>query len=102
MNGLLAGVAFNRSAAQGLPLREAIMQGAERAGPAGDDDGAGGHLRAVAGGPVDADRLAVAAAAGHRGGRRHDHHAALDYLVPVLYSFYGHREVSAAAGQMAH
>ena len=34
-----------------------------------------------------------AAAAGHRGGRRHDTTLFVDrYLMPVLYSFYGHRE----------
>ena len=99
MDGLLMISYFNALRAQGLPLHEAIIEGAEQAGAAGDDDRADGHPGSAAGGPVDQDRLADAAAAGHRGGRRHGHDAVPDrYLMPVLYSFYGHREPPAGSG----
>src|SRR5947208_2001570 len=40
--------------------------------PAADDDGADRHLRAAAGGVLDANRFADATAVGHRRGRQHD------------------------------
>src|SRR5262249_30924288 len=52
--------------------------GGGEGGAAGDDGGVGGDPGAAAGGGLDADRLAVAAAVGDRGGRRHDHDAGDD------------------------
>ncbi len=57
MDGLLLISYFNAMREQGLPLHEAIMQGAEQARAAGDDDGPDGHPRPAAGRPVHADRL---------------------------------------------
>ena len=63
---------FNALRAQGLPLHEAIIQGAAKRVRPVMITAMTAILGLLAGGPVDQDRLADAAAAGHRGGRRHD------------------------------
>ena len=75
MEGLLLISYFNALRAQGLPLHEAIIQGAAQAGAAGDDHRDDGHPGPLARGPVDQDRRPDGAAAGHRRGRRHDRDA---------------------------
>ena len=80
MDGLLLISYFNQLRSQGVPLREAIMQGAEkRVRPIMMTalTAIFGLLPAAA---VDANRRADATAAGHRRRGRHDHHAFLDAL----------------------
>ena len=71
MDGLLLVSSFNQLRHEGLPLRAAIMQGAERRVRPVDDDGADGYLRTVARRDFDEDRRPVAKAAGDRGRRQH-------------------------------
>ncbi len=103
MDGLLMISYFNQLRSQGLPLRRSDHAGRRKTGPAGDDDRPDRHLGPAAGRLVDPHRRPDAAAAGDRRGGRHDHHLFLTrYLMPVLYSFYGHREPPAGSGSMAH
>jgi heavy metal efflux system protein len=103
MDGLLLISYFNHMRAQGLPLREAIMQGAEKRSrpvmmtaltailgllPAALSTKIGAQTQAplaivVVGGMVTTLFLTR-------------------YLMPVLYTFYGHREPPAGSGGMAH
>ena len=103
MDGLLLISYFNALRAQGLPLREAIMQGASKRVrpvmmtaltamlgllPAAVSTKIGGQT---------AQPLAIVVVGGMS--------ATLfltRYLMPVLYSFYGHREPPAGSGSMAH
>jgi len=103
MDGLLLVAYFNQLRARGLPLREAIMQGAEkRVRPVMMTalTAIGGLLPAAVSTSIGAQTqrpLAIVVVGGmimtlllNR------------YLMPVLYSFYGHREPPAGAGGMAH
>ncbi len=103
MDGLLLISYFNALRAQGLPLTEAIMQGAgKRVRPVMMT-----ALTAILGllpaavstkiGGQTAQPLAIVVVGGMS--------ATLfltRYLMPVLYSFYGHREPPAGSGSMAH
>jgi heavy metal efflux system protein len=103
MDGLLLISYFNALRAQGLPLREAIVQGAgKRVRPVMMT-----ALTAILGllpaavstkmGAQTAQPLAIVVVGGMS--------ATLfltRYLMPVLYSFYGHREPPAGSGSMAH
>ena len=103
MDGLLLISYFNALRAQGLPLSEAIMQGAgKRVRPVMMT-----ALTAMLGllpaavstkiGGQTAQPLAIVVVGGMS--------ATLfltRYLMPVLYSFYGHREPPAGSGSMAH
>jgi cobalt-zinc-cadmium resistance protein CzcA len=103
MDGLLLISYFNALRAQGLPLRQAIMEGAgKRVRPVMMT-----ALTAILGllpaavstkiGGQTAQPLAVVVVGGMT--------ATLfltRYLMPVLYSFYGHREPPAGSGSMAH
>jgi cobalt-zinc-cadmium resistance protein CzcA len=103
MDGLLLISYFNALRAQGLPLQEAIMQGAgKRVRPVMMT-----ALTAILGllpaavstkiGGQTAQPLAIVVVGGMS--------ATLfltRYLMPVLYSFYGHREPPAGSGGMAH
>ena len=103
MDGLLLISYFNALRAQGLPLKEAIMQGAgKRVRPVMMT-----ALTAMLGllpaavstkiGGQTAQPLAIVVVGGMT--------ATLfltRYLMPVLYSFYGHREPPAGSGGMAH
>ncbi|HET6882497.1 MAG TPA: efflux RND transporter permease subunit, partial [Pirellulales bacterium] len=103
MDGLLLISYFNQLRYHGLPLREAIMQGAEK------------RVRPVMMTALTAIFGLLPAALSTRIGAQTQRPLAIvvvggmistllltRYLMPVLYSFYGHRQVSAAAGQMAH
>ncbi|HUY88594.1 MAG TPA: efflux RND transporter permease subunit [Pirellulales bacterium] len=103
MDGLLLISYFNQMRYQGLPLREAIMQGAEK------------RVRPVMMTALTAIFGLLPAAVSTRIGAQTQRPLAIvvvggmistlfltRYLMPVLYSFYGHREPSAEAGQMAH
>jgi cobalt-zinc-cadmium resistance protein CzcA len=103
MDGLLTVSYFNQLRFQGRPLREAIMEGAQKRVrpmmmtsltaifgllPAALSTGIGSQTQrplaiVVVGGMVSTLFLTR-------------------YLMPVLYSFYGHREPSAEAARMAH
>ena len=102
MNGLLMVSSFNRLRSKGIPLQPAILEGV-------------GHLVR----PVTMTALAaifglLPAALSTRIGSQSQRPLAivvvggmimtlvLMNLVPVLYSFYGHREPTADAGKMAH
>jgi len=103
MDGLLLISYFNALRAEGLPLREAIVQGAgKRVRPVMMT-----ALTAILGllpaavstkiGGQTAQPLAIVVVGGMT--------ATLfltRYLMPVLYSFYGHREPPAGSGGMAH
>jgi cobalt-zinc-cadmium resistance protein CzcA len=103
MDGLLLISYFNALRAQGLPLREAIIQGAgKRVRPVMMT-----ALTAILGllpaavstkiGSQTAQPLAIVVVGGMT--------ATLfltRYLMPVLYSFYGHREPPAGSGELAH
>jgi cobalt-zinc-cadmium resistance protein CzcA len=103
MDGLLLISYFNALSAQGLPLREAIIQGAgKRVRPVMMT-----ALTAILGllpaavstkiGSQTAQPLAIVVVGGMT--------ATLfltRYLMPVLYSFYGHREPPAGSGELAH
>jgi cobalt-zinc-cadmium resistance protein CzcA len=103
MDGLLLISYFNQLRYHGLPLREAVMQGAEK------------RVRPVMMTALTAILGLLPAALSTRIGAQTQRPLAIvvvggmittlfltRYLMPVLYSFYGHREVSAEAGQMAH
>jgi len=103
MDGLFLISYFNQLRYHGLPLREAIMQGAEK------------RVRPVMMTALTAIFGLLPAALSTRIGAQTQRPLAIvvvggmistllltRYLMPVLYSYYGHREVSAAAGQMAH
>ncbi len=103
MDGLLAVSYFNQLRFQGRPLKEAIMEGAEKRVrpimmtaltaifgllPAAVSTGIGSQTQkplaiVVVGGMITTLFLTR-------------------YLMPVLYSFYGHREPNAEAARMAH
>ena len=70
MDGLLLVSYFNQMRANGLPVREAILQGRKRVRPVMMT-----ALTAIFGllpAALSTDRLAIAEAVGDRGGRRHD------------------------------
>lgn len=103
MDGLLLISYFNQLRYHGLSLRDAIMQGAEK------------RVRPVMMTALTAIFGLLPAALSTRIGAQTQRPLAIvvvggmistllltRYLMPVLYSFYGHREVSASAGQMAH
>jgi cobalt-zinc-cadmium resistance protein CzcA len=103
MDGLLMISYFNQLRVQGLPVERAILEGAEKRVrpimmtaltaifgllPAALSTGIGSQTQkplaiVVVGGMVTTLFLTR-------------------YLMPVLYSFYGHREPNAEAGRMAH
>ena len=74
MDGLLMISYFNTLRAQGRTLGAGDHRRGRQARASRDDDRADGLVRTVAGGPFHANRFADPAAAGHRRGRRHDHH----------------------------
>jgi cobalt-zinc-cadmium resistance protein CzcA len=103
MDGLLLVSYFNQMRAQGLPVREAILQGAEK------------RVRPVMMTALTAILGLLPAALSTRIGAQTARPLAIvvvggmittllltRYLMPVLYSFYGHREPPAGAGNMAH
>jgi cobalt-zinc-cadmium resistance protein CzcA len=103
MDGLLLVSYFNHMRAEGLPLREAIMQGAEK------------RVRPVMMTALTAIFGLLPAAFSTRIGAQTQRPLAIvvvggmistlfltRYLMPVLYSFYGHREPPEGAGGMAH
>jgi cobalt-zinc-cadmium resistance protein CzcA len=103
MDGLLLVSYFNHMRAQGLPLREAIMQGAEK------------RVRPVMMTALTAIFGLLPAAVSTRIGAQTQRPLAVvvvggmvttlfltRYLMPVLYSFYGHREPPSQSGGMAH
>jgi cobalt-zinc-cadmium resistance protein CzcA len=94
---------FNALRAQGLPLREAIVQGAAK------------RVRPVMITAMTAILGLLPAALSTKIGSQTQKPLALvvvggmtltlfvdRYLMPVLYSFYGHREPPAGGGSMAH
>jgi cobalt-zinc-cadmium resistance protein CzcA len=103
MDGLLLVSYFNNLRAQGLPVRDAIMQGAEK------------RVRPVMMTALTAIFGLLPAAFSTRIGAQTQRPLAIvvvggmistlfltRYLMPVLYSFYGHREPPEGAGGMAH
>jgi cobalt-zinc-cadmium resistance protein CzcA len=103
MDGLLLVSYFNHLRAQGLPLREAILQGSEK------------RVRPVMMTALTAIFGLLPAALSTRIGAQTQRPLAIvvvggmvltllvtRYLMPVLYSFYGHREPPADAGNLAH
>ena len=103
MDGLLLVSYFNHLRGEGLPLREAIMQGAEK------------RVRPVMMTALTAVFGLLPAALSTRIGAQTQRPLAIvvvggmimtlllnRYLMPVLYSFYGHREPPADAGGLAH
>ncbi len=103
MDGLLLISYFNHMRASGLPVREAIMQGAEK------------RVRPVMMTALTAIFGLLPAALSTRIGSETQRPLAIvvvggmistlfltRYLMPVLYSFYGHREPPHGAGGMAH
>ncbi len=103
MDGLLSVSYFNHLRVQRLPLREAIMQGA------------GKRVRPMMMTALTAIFGLLPAAVSTRIGAQTQQPLAIvvvggmimtlllnRYLMPVLYSFYGHREPSAQAAGMAH
>jgi cobalt-zinc-cadmium resistance protein CzcA len=103
MDGLLMISYFNALRAQGLPLGEAILQGA------------GKRVRAVTMTDLTAILGLVPAALSTRIGAQTQRPLAIvvvggmlttlfltRYMMPVLYSFYGHREPPAGASGMTH
>jgi cobalt-zinc-cadmium resistance protein CzcA len=103
MDGLLLVSYFNHLRAAGLPLREAIMQGAEK------------RVRPVMMTALTAIFGLLPAALSTRIGAQTQRPLAIvvvggmvttlfltRYLMPVLYSFYGHREPPSGAGNLAH
>jgi cobalt-zinc-cadmium resistance protein CzcA len=103
MDGLLLVSYFNHLRAQGLPLREAILQGAEK------------RVRPVMMTALAAVFGLLPAAVSTRIGAQTQRPLAIvvvggmvttlfltRYLMPVLYSFYGHREPPSSAGGLAH
>ena len=103
MDGLLMVSYFNALRARGLPLYDAIMEGA------------GKRVRPVMMTALTAMLGLLPAALSTRIGAQTQRPLAIvvvggmittlfltRYLMPVLYSFYGHREPRAEAGHMAH
>jgi heavy metal efflux system protein len=103
MDGLLLVSYFNHMRAQGLPLREAIIQGAEK------------RVRPVMMTALTAIFGLLPAALSTRIGSQTQRPLAIvvvggmvttlfltRYLMPVLYSFYGHREPRSGSGGLAH
>ena len=103
MDGLLLVSYFNRMRAHGLPMREAIMQGAEK------------RVRPVMMTALTAIFGLLPAALSTKIGSQTQRPLAIvvvggmittlfltRYLMPLLYSFYGHREPPAGSGGMAH
>jgi cobalt-zinc-cadmium resistance protein CzcA len=103
MDGLLLVSYFNHMRAEGLPLREAIMQGAEK------------RVRPVMMTALTAIFGLLPAAVSTRIGAQTQRPLAIvvvggmvttlfltRYLMPVLYSFYGHREPPSGGGSLAH
>jgi cobalt-zinc-cadmium resistance protein CzcA len=103
MDGLLLISYFNQLRFQGLPLEEAIIQGAEK------------RVRPVMMTALTAIFGLLPAALSTKIGSQTQRPLAIvvvggmistlfltRYLMPVLYSFYGHREPPASAGHMAH
>jgi cobalt-zinc-cadmium resistance protein CzcA len=103
MDGLLLVSSFNANRAHGLPLHEAIMQGASK------------RVRAVIMTALTAILGLLPAAISTRIGAQTQRPLAIvvvggmittlfltRYLMPVLYSFYGHREPPAGSGDLAH
>ena len=103
MDGLLLISYFNALRAQGLPLHDAIMQGA------------GKRVRPVMMTALTAILGLLPAALSTKIGAQTPQPLAIvvvggmtvtlfldRYLMPVLYSFYGHREPPAGGGGMAH
>jgi cobalt-zinc-cadmium resistance protein CzcA len=103
MDGLLLVSYFNHMRAQGLPLREAIREGAAK------------RVRPVMMTALTAIFGLLPAALSTRIGSQTQRPLAIvvvggmvstlfltRYLMPVLYSFYGHREPPAGSGSMAH
>jgi cobalt-zinc-cadmium resistance protein CzcA len=103
MDGLLMIASFNQGRAHGLPLREAIMQGAEK------------RVRPVTMTALTAILGLLPAALSTRIGAQTQRPLAIvvvggmlttlfltRYLMPVLYSFYGHREPPQGVGELAH
>jgi Cu/Ag efflux pump CusA len=103
MDGLLLISYFNHLRSQGLPLREAILQGAEK------------RVRPVMMTTLTAILGLLPAAVSMRIGAQSQRPLAVvvvggmittlfltRYLMPVLYSFYGHREPPATGGGLAH
>jgi cobalt-zinc-cadmium resistance protein CzcA len=117
MGGLLMVSYFNQLRAQGVPLEEAIRQGAEKrirpvvmtgltailgllpaalaVRPAWDETGSFRWIEPIG---VQTQRpLAIVVVGGMLMSL-----LLTQYLMPVLYSFYGHREPPAGSGSMAH
>ena len=103
MDGLLSVAYFNQLRFQGLPLREAIMEGAGR------------RVRPMMMTALTAIFGLLPAALSTRIGAQTQRPLAIvvvggmvttlfltRYLMPVLYSFYGHREPPAGSGDLAH
>ena len=103
MDGLLLVSYFNRMRAHGLPLREAILEGASK------------RVRPVMMTALTAVFGLLPAAFSTRIGAQTQKPLAIvvvggmittlfltRYLMPLLYSFYGHREPPAGASDMAH
>jgi cobalt-zinc-cadmium resistance protein CzcA len=103
MDGLLLVSYFNQMRARGLPLRESIMLGAEK------------RVRPVMMTALTAIFGLLPAAFSTRIGAQTQRPLAIvvvggmvmtlllnRYLMPVLYSYYGHREPPAGSGGMAH
>jgi cobalt-zinc-cadmium resistance protein CzcA len=103
MDGLLSVAYFNQLRFQGLPLRNAIMQGAEK------------RVRPMMMTALTAILGLLPAALSTRIGAQTQRPLAIvvvggmimtlllnRYLMPVLYSFYGHREPPAESSRMAH
>jgi cobalt-zinc-cadmium resistance protein CzcA len=103
MDGLLLLAYFNQLRLQGLPVEEAIITGAEK------------RVRPVMMTALTAIFGLMPAAISTKIGSQTQRPLAIvvvggmittlfltRYLMPVLYSFYGHREPPAAAGNMAH
>jgi cobalt-zinc-cadmium resistance protein CzcA len=103
MDGLLLVSYFNQLRAHGLPLREAIMEGSEK------------RVRPVMMTALTAIFGLLPAALSTRIGAQTQRPLAIvvvggmlatlfftRYLMPLLYSFYGHREPPADAGGLAH
>jgi len=103
MDGLLLVASFNQGRASGLPLRQAIMEGASK------------RVRPVMMTALTAVFGLLPAALSTRIGAQTQRPLAIvvvggmittllltRYLMPVLYTFYGHREPPAGANSMAH
>jgi cobalt-zinc-cadmium resistance protein CzcA len=103
MDGLLMISSFNANRAHGMPLRESILEGA------------GKRVRAVTMTALTAILGLAPAALSTRIGAQTQRPLAIvvvggmlttlfltRYLMPVLYSFYGHREPPAGSGDLAH